>query len=72
MTLLEEAVATGFPMAFYNLGNLFEKGQIVPKQADRAKDLFYDGASKGCNKCKIAYGFCLMNQTAIYKENFED
>lgn len=72
ISLLEEAVAAGFPMAFYNLGALYEKGEGVNKNIDQAKELFYDGATKGCNKCKISYAFHLMDQTAIFRQSFED
>lgn len=54
-------------MAHFNLGNLYEKGEIVNKNVDKARELFYDGSSKGCNKSKIAYAFFLINQTSIHK-----
>lgn len=59
-------------MAFFNLGNLYEKGEIVSKNNEKAMELYYDGAEKGCNKSKIAYAYHLINKTSIYKENFED
>ena len=57
----------GFPMAYHNLGCLYEKGEGVERDPDQAKSLFFEGATKGCNKSKIEYAYQLMNQTAIHR-----
>lgn len=69
---MEEAASRGFPTAYYNLGTLYERGEGVQQNPEKAKDLFYEGAMKGDIKCKIFYSLYLIDQTSIFRENFDD
>jgi TPR repeat protein len=51
------AAAKGYASAYYNLGRLYQKGDIVPQNFTVAAQYYQEGAAKGDNSCKneLAY-----------------
>lgn len=64
---LEKCIEQGMVEAYNWLGLIYDKGQEVPKDQRKAKELYEIGASKGCTYCTNNLG--IMYECGVYELN---
>lgn len=68
---LNKALKMDYPAAYFELGWLYLRGLGIPKNPEKAIELFHQGVKLGDGDCMNELGLCYLNGTKVLQDDYK-